>query len=235
MKVQQGYRGGMAPRVEGDDSALGLAKLPPGRHGLEREFVVRNQRDRLTAGIIAAVAAHGYHEATITEICRAAGVSRRTFYSYYSSKEECFNEAFGRITDYLGGALAQEVDDGASWPLHVRSRLNALLAVFAANPNLVRFAWIAPLRAGDQIAGQHHLLLELVRQALVGDKPEEGLRQPSQIVEQSLVGGMMALIAGRVEAGEGSGLPELLPELVELFLAPFLGRADAVRAAIEAA
>jgi len=38
----------------GEDSAPGLARLPPGRHGLSREFVTRNQRDRLTAGMIAA-------------------------------------------------------------------------------------------------------------------------------------------------------------------------------------
>jgi AcrR family transcriptional regulator len=224
----------MAPGIEGGESAIGLARLPPGRHGLERDFVVRNQRDRLTAGVIATVAANGYHEATITHICRAAGVSRRTFYSYYSSKEACYIEALGRITDYLSATLAQSGDDGSPWPLRVRRRLDSLLAVFAANPDLVRFAWIAPLRAGEQIAGQHHHLLELVRQALVADKPE-GLRQPSPIVEQSLVGGMMALIAARVESGEGSELAELLADLVEMFLAPFLGRADAVRAAIEVA
>jgi AcrR family transcriptional regulator len=202
---------------------------------LERDFVVRNQRDRLTAGVIATVAASGYHEATITQICRAAGVSRRTFYSYYSSKEACYVEALGRITDYLSATLAQFADDGSPWPLQVRRRLDSLLAVFAANPDLVRFAWIAPLRAGEQIAGQHHRLLELVRQTLVAGKPDKGLRQPSPIVEQSLVGGMMALIAARVEAGEGSELPGLLADLVEMFLAPFLGRADAVRAAIEVA
>lgn len=225
----------MAPGIEGGESAIDLARLPPGRHGLERDFVVRNQRDRLTAGVIATVAANGYHEATITQICRAAGVSRRTFYSYYSSKEACYAEALGRITDYLSATLAESGDGGTSWPLRVRRRLDSLLAVFAANPDLVRFAWIAPLRVGEQIAGQHHGLLELVRQALVADKPDKGLRQPSPIVEQSLVGGMMALIAARVESGEGSELPELLADLVEMFLAPFLGRAEAVRAAAEVA
>ncbi len=35
----------------------------------------------------------------------------------------------------------------------------------------------------------------------------------------------------KVEAGEGESLPDLLPDLVELTLAPFLGRAEAVRVA----
>ena len=89
----------------GGDPAPGLARLPPGRHGLSREFVAKNQRDRLTAGMIATVAEHGFHEATITQIAAAAGVSRRTFYSYFSSKEECFFDTFGQVADHLEGAM----------------------------------------------------------------------------------------------------------------------------------
>jgi AcrR family transcriptional regulator len=85
----------------GDDPALRLARLPPGRHGLPREFVTQNQRDRLAAGTIAVVAERGLNEATITQICAAAGVSRRTFYSYFSSKEECFFAAYDTIAEHL--------------------------------------------------------------------------------------------------------------------------------------
>jgi len=42
---------------------------------------------------------------------------------------------------------------------------------------------------------------------------------------------LAALIARKVEEGEGRRLEALLPDLVELFLAPFLGRAEAVRLA----
>ena len=85
----------------GDDAALRLAKLPPGRHGLPREFVTQNQRDRLAAGTIAVVAERGFNAATITQICAAAGVSRRTFYAYFSSKEECFFAAYDTIAEHL--------------------------------------------------------------------------------------------------------------------------------------
>ncbi len=111
--------------------AEGLPRLPPGRHGLDREFVVRNQRDRLTAGIIAAVAERGYHDATVSQICAAAGVSRRTFYTYFSAKEECFAEAFERIVEYLGEAMGAAGEKGMLWPELVRARLAELLGVFA--------------------------------------------------------------------------------------------------------
>src|SRR3954451_6443763 len=95
------YRRPVAEREPHAEQSPALARLPPGRHGLPRDFVVQNQRDRLAAGIIAAVSEFGYHETTITQIAPAAGVSRRTFYSYFESKEECYFDAFGQIADHL--------------------------------------------------------------------------------------------------------------------------------------
>jgi hypothetical protein len=54
---------------------------------------------------------------------------------------------------------------------------------------------------------------------------------PSEAVAASLIGGMVALVVRKVEAGEGDDLPALLPDLLELFLAPYLGRAEAVQVA----
>ena len=64
----------VAKREPQAEQSPGLSRLPPGRHGLPRDFVVQNQRDRLAAGIIAAVSEFGYHETTITQIAAAAGV-----------------------------------------------------------------------------------------------------------------------------------------------------------------
>ncbi|MGB7587256.1 MAG: hypothetical protein WBM00_00950, partial [Solirubrobacterales bacterium] len=54
-----------------------LMRLPPGRHGLPREFVTNNQRQRLIFGVAEVIAEHGYSGVTIAHITRAAAVSRR--------------------------------------------------------------------------------------------------------------------------------------------------------------
>jgi AcrR family transcriptional regulator len=216
----------------GDDAARRLARLPRGRHGLSREFVSQNQRDRLTAGIIAAVAEHGYHDATISEITAAAGVSRRTFYTYFSSKEECFFDTYDVIADYLRKVAAAAAEPYETWPERLRARLGAVLEAFAANPDLARFALIAPPRAGDEIAGRYRRAIEEVLGELLGDLPDElAAARPSHAAEEALVGGGAGLIVGKVEAGEGESLPELLPDLLEFALTPFLGRAEAARVA----
>ncbi len=183
---------------EGDD-ASGLPRLPPGRHGLRREFVEQNQRQRLTAGIIAAVAEKGYHETTISDIAAAAGISRRTFYGYFDSKEACFLDAYDEIAGYLHQASAAAAEPQSEWGEQARAKLGSMLATFAANPDLARFYLLAPPRAGDALAARYR------------------------------VGGIAALIVRRVEAGDGETLTELLPDLVELTLTPYLGREQALR------
>jgi AcrR family transcriptional regulator len=216
----------------GEDSAPGLARLPPGRHGLSREFVTRNQRDRLTAGMIAAVAEHGFHEATITQIAAAAGVSRRTFYGYFSSKEECFFDTFGQVADHLEGAMESAAEADAEWPERVRAQLTAMLETFAANPDLARFALIAPPNAGGEIAARYRDLLERLFAILTEAKPtppETG--EPSRAVADGLLGGIVALVVRKVKAGEGEELTEFAPDLLELFLTPYYGQEEAVRLA----
>jgi AcrR family transcriptional regulator len=214
----------------GSDSAPGLPRLPPGRHGLPREFVTQNQRGRLTAGMIAAVVEHGYHEATISQIAAAAGVSRRTFYGYFSSKQECFFDVFGQIDAHLAAAMGAAAAPDSAWPERVRAQLLALLEVFAANPDLARFCLIASPNAGGEFATRYRELLERLLAILNEGRPPD-VRQPSAAVQVGLMGGIAALIVRQVKAGEGERLTELLPDLLELVLAPYLGREEALRIA----
>jgi AcrR family transcriptional regulator len=215
---------------EDDSGSQGLPRLPPGRHGLPREFVVQNQRDRLVAGIIAAVADRGYHDATISEIAAAAGVSRRTFYTYFSSKEECFLATYDVIARHLAAAASDAAEPGELWPERVRAKLGAALAFFGANPDLVRFYLSAPPRAGEAIAARYRLGAIRVLADLTDGMPSE-VRQPPPSVQNAMTGSIAALIVRKVEAGEGEKLPELLPDLVELFLTPYLGHEAAAKAA----
>jgi AcrR family transcriptional regulator len=219
-------------RQSGDDAALRLARLPPGRHGLPREFVTQNQRDRLAAGIIATVAERGLNEATITQICAAAGVSRRTFYAYFSSKEECFLAAYDTIVKHLRIAADAAAAEQADWPGRVGAKLDATLGFLAANPDLAKFGLIAPQRAGEGVAGRYRTAMsEAVDYLCEGMPPPPATKAPSEAVAISLIGGMVALVVRKVSAGEGDTLPELLPDLLELFLTPYLGRAEAVQVA----
>lgn len=223
---------------DAETAPVGLPRLPPGRHGLPREFVVKNQRDRLTAGTIAAVCEHGYHETTISQIAAAAGVSRRTFYVHFDSKEECYLATFDEIAAHLRQAAdeaASEVGGAdADWGRRVAAKLAAALEVFAANPMLARFTLAVPPRAGGEVMARYRVALERALTELTEGMPSAAARAPSPALQQALIGGIVSLIVAKAEAGEGERMGELLPDLTELFLTPFVGRADAVRVATAA-
>jgi AcrR family transcriptional regulator len=210
----------------------GIPRLPPGRHGLPRDFVVQNQRDRIAAGIIAAVSEFGYHETTITQIAAAAGVSRRTFYSYFDSKEECFLATFDQITDHLREAAREAAAGQAEWPAQVAAKLGSALEIFSTNPQLAGFALAVPPRAGSEVTAHYRRAIDRALEVLTEGIPSDGSVQlPPAAVQQSLIGGAVSLIAQKFEAGEGDRLRDLRPDLVELFLTPYIGRTRAVLAA----
>jgi hypothetical protein len=65
-------------------------------------------------------------------------------------------------------------------------------------------------------------------------RPQDGPAEVNvEVRDQVLMGGIATLITRRLKAGEPKSLPELLPDLTELVLAPYLGRDEARRFARE--
>lgn len=71
----------LAPPPPSDDPREGT--LPPGRHGLPREFIVANQQARLLSGLAHAVVERGWPATRISDVSARASTSRRTFYEHY--------------------------------------------------------------------------------------------------------------------------------------------------------
>src|SRR5690242_20639418 len=81
------------------------APLPAGRHGLSREHVVANQRQRILGATLRAAAERGYAGMHVEDIIRGAGVSRRTFYEQFANKQEAFLAAFDMSAALLLAAV----------------------------------------------------------------------------------------------------------------------------------
>ncbi len=59
------------------------------------------QRERLIAGMITACSRHGYEGANVSRTIALAGVSRPTFYEYFTNKHDCFLAAHGELARLL--------------------------------------------------------------------------------------------------------------------------------------
>jgi AcrR family transcriptional regulator len=213
--------------------ASGRDRLPPGRHGLPRTFVAENQRQRLLNGVVEAVAEHGYNATTISRITAAAKISRRTFYEYFEGKEDCFGAAYEMIEAHVLGSMLGAPGADDPWPERVRARLAALLDVLARDTAVSRCFLVEPLGAGGDVAARYREAMQLVAATLRPEPPPSELDM--EVRDQALIGGVATLIVRRLNAGGAARLPELLPDLVELALAPYVGREEAKRQAAAAA
>lgn len=210
----------MAERARAtEEPAAGGDRLPAGRHGLPREFVAENQRERLLNGVVEAVAEHGYNAATIGAITAAAQISRRTFYEYFRDKEGCFLAAYEMIDDHVRASMLAAGDPAAPWPEQVEARLAALLDVLSRDLAVARFYLTEPLAAGGEISARYRDAMQLLAETL---RPPGGpAGSDVEVRDQALMGGIATLIARRLNAGEPARLPELLPDLTALVLRPY--------------
>lgn len=224
----------VADPVDSHEYPPELARLPPGRHGLPREFVVHNQRERLIAGLAEAVAENGYSGTTIAHITRCAAVSRRTFYEHFSSKDECFVAAYDTVMAELRERVDAAFGKEEEWPQAVRAGIAAMLEFLASEPNLARLSMVEALVAGPVVVERYDAAIQgLVPYFRAGreGRSSEILEGLSPTTEEALVGGMVSLISRRIFADRTDELEALLPDLVEFTLTPYLGSAEAAKAA----
>ncbi len=211
-----------------------LSRLPPGRHGLPREFVVHNQRERLIAGIAEAVAENGYAGTTIAHITRHAAVSRRTFYEHFPSKDECFVAAYDAVMAELHERVDIAYREQDEWTDALAAGIAAMLEFLAAEPNLARLSMVEALVAGPVVVQRYDAAIDGLVPYLRAGREEaspEVLATLSPSTEEALVGGMVSLISRRIFAGRTDELESLLPDLVEFLLTPYLGSTEAAAVA----
>jgi AcrR family transcriptional regulator len=217
-----------------DDSSPHLARLPTGRHGLPREFVASNHRDRLVAGCIAAVEERGYADFTVADVIKQAAVSRRTFYEHFSSKEECFVATYDLIATHLGSLVEEAMGGGGEWPQRVRDAFSRVLRFTATEPQLARLCMVEPLAAGGTVAAHHESAIACFARLLAAGRPSAGAKATADPeTELATVAGIASLLCRRIASGGAAEAEKLLPDLVESYLAPVLGAAEAERVARE--
>lgn len=207
--------------------------LPRGRHGLPRELVVENQRARLISGMIGTVAEQGYAKATIANVIAAARVSRKTFYESFANREDCYRAAYEATFEFLRDRVAAG-SENEEWPESVRAGIAAFLESLGAHPDLAAFFLISPGSVGDESAERHRTAIRELVDVLLAKMPADSeFSAATEIRAEALAGGLSRLAAMQVSSDRATELPALLPDLVELFLRPYLGIEEAIRVARE--
>lgn len=111
------------------------------------------------------------------------------------------------------------------WPAKVAAAVRAAVEFAIVEPELARLLTSESLiRQPD--GGQRYVrMLEHFAELLRAEAPQDRRRPKS--TEQALVGGVGKVLADHLRAGDDAALRRSVPELVELLLVPYVGRAAA--------
>jgi AcrR family transcriptional regulator len=210
-------------------------RLPRGRHGLPRRFIVHNQRERMLLAVAEAVAEQGYATTTVADIISRARLSRRTFYEHFADKEECFLAAYDTVVEQLLAAVGQAYEDADGWPRKVHDGLRAFLVALSAEPAFARMCIVEVLAAGPEARGRRDAAMRVFIDFLEPGRAHapKGVEVP-QLTSEIVVGGIYEAIYAQLMRGAGNELVDMLPDLLYCALMPFIGHRAAERAVQEA-
>lgn len=181
-------------------------RLPPGPHGLSRELVGRNQRERLIAAMAEVCAEKGYGETSVAEVARRAGVSTASFYRQFKDRHECMLASFEELLE----RLVEEVERGCageSTPVaQARAAARTAAGLLAADPPTARLLSVEILAAGpDGVRAQHDAIVRLASRLRRPSAKALEFPDPAWVA----VAAMASLVAKRVAEGRSPSAAEL--------------------------
>ncbi|MFF0356833.1 MULTISPECIES: TetR/AcrR family transcriptional regulator [unclassified Nocardia] len=211
-----------------DISAGRLRPGPAGQGGLSREEVSKSQRGRLALAAVSAVGEVGYGPTTIGDIVSRARVARRTFYTMYATKDECFAEGFEIAVNIVASRMASAVADVEVRDSHalVRTSLQAYLTILADEPVAARALHVETLAAGPAVAEQRARMQSIFAsrmRAACRWAIAEGVvaAEPPDEIFDVLIGGIDDRIRACLLGPGAASLPALAPVLTAAALALF--------------
>ncbi len=141
-----------------------------------------------------------------------------------------FEAAFARLqVTILEACHRQDV-----WPSKVAAGVRAGFDFAAADPAAARVLASEALAHGPEGVARNERLIAYLGERLLPGREErpEGERLP-EITERAMVGGVIALVAQRIDRGKADELAALTTEAIQFVLTPYLGAEQARRIAAQ--
>lgn len=199
----------------GDATQLRARRLRPGP-GADPATVTRNQRERMHAAMVAAVAENSYEATRVADVVKLSGVSRSAFYNHFEDKLDCFLATLDEITALAYRRLAEAYDVTLPWEERLRGVADAFLDLVIEQPAAARLCLVEIYAAGPQAVQRLDGAVFAAEGALADafeESPDRG-GMPRDVI-RAIVGGILKTIHTRLRRGEQIELIHELPQLVD--------------------
>jgi AcrR family transcriptional regulator len=196
----------------------------------EERQKLANPPERILRALAAVVAEKGYPDATVADVVEKAGTSQRTFYEHFKNKEDAIVAALDSGSAHMLAAALPAFRRAPDWPHAVHDTQEAMFTFGAEEPEYARMGGVEMYAAGKRALEQREIVTEGMEGLL---SPGYELKPETPPIAAEAIGGALySLLYDHVNRKGPETLPDLVPTLVYVTLAPFLDAKDAYEVAI---
>lgn len=196
----------------------------------EERQKLANPPERLLRALAAVVAEKGYPDTTVAEVVERASTSQRTFYEHFKNKEDAIVAALDSGSAHMLAAALPAFRRAPDWKHAVHDTIEAMFCWGAEEPEYARMGGKEMYAAGKRALDQREVVTEGMEGLLA---PGYELKPDTPAITAEAVGGALyELLYDHVNKKGPETLPDLVPTLVYVTLAPFLEADDAYEVAV---
>jgi AcrR family transcriptional regulator len=195
------------------DRAERYRRLPTGAHGLAREEVECDQRERLRRAMIELIAERGYPAVRILDLTKLAHVSRPTFYGLYRDKEALLLEAYEEIAARAGRAVMQAYDGDSPPEQRLSAAMRAFAEIATAEPDAMSLFLLGAFGAGPKMLERRNAMLSSLEQRIQQSRDGATGERATELTVKFVLGGIREVAAGRLIRDHADQLPRLADKL----------------------
>ncbi len=186
--------------------------------------------ERILRALAAVVAEKGYPDTTVADVVEKASASQRTFYEHFKNKEDAIVAALDSGSAHMLAAALPAFRRAPDWKHAVHDTIEAMFRWGAEEPEYARMGGVEMYAAGKRALDQREVVTEGMEGLLA---PGYELKPDTPPIAAEAVGGALySLLYDHVNRKGPETLPQIVPILVYVTLAPFLDAEDAYEVAI---
>jgi TetR/AcrR family fatty acid metabolism transcriptional regulator len=179
---------------------------------------------RILEAAVTVFAQSGFHESTISQIARAAGVADGTIYLYFKNKDDILVHFFNYKTRQVFACFREEVDQAQTAVDKLRNLIRRHLDEFQKDRFMAVLYQAETHRinrlAEEQIHEMHKMYLDLIAEIVEQGQVEGAIRRDLYVglVKRYIIGGVDEVINTWLHSDGKYDLTSMADPLVDLFI-----------------
>ena len=193
--------------------SIEVSKIGPAdRAGTRQRGHRSTQRERLIAGMLASATRYGYAGANVSRVIAHAGVSRPTFYEYFTDKDDCFLATHREIGELLIADIERTV--AAAPDQAVQASVRRFVEIAECVPDQARFIMNEVMAGGWRALDERDRLTDEVARVIERSRAQAGaLTSTPDLSIRVVIGAVRWLLAPSLRRGDHQ-LSALADELI---------------------